>query len=246
MTEIVLTMRPEFEAVLTNYHVSEASQAVIKDLKLALFMGPTAAGRNTIINELIRTHGDNYYYIVSDTTRPPQVRNGRLEQDGVEYYFRSEAAVLDDLKQGAFLEAEIIHNQQVSGMSIRELSKAKQLQKIAVTDAEFNSAAVREIKPDTFTFFVLPPSFDTWMERIAHRGVMDHAQLNRRFETALKMFEVVAKDEQYILVVNGDFHETVKRVHRYITVGYPDRAGMPVESEILHELIHATRHYLEA
>lgn len=244
MAGLELKLRKEFEAVLHNYHISDDSKKIIDGLKLGLFMGPTAAGRNTIINELIKTKSSDYYYIVSDTTRPPQVRNGRMEQNGVEYYFRSEEEVLADLRKGAFLEAEIIHDQQVSGMSIRELQKAKTHNKIAVTDAEFNSAAVRSVKPDTFTFFVVPPSFDTWMERIASRGGMDHAEISRRLQTALKMFAVAAQDEQYIIVINSDFHETVKRVNVYMTEGYPPRADMTVEIETMQELVRAAKAYL--
>jgi guanylate kinase len=244
MAGLELTLRKEFEAVLSDYHISEKSKSIITDLKLALFMGVTAAGRNTIINELIRTHGEAYYYIVSDTTRPPQVRNGKLEQNGVEYYFRQEAEILEDLKRGEFLEAEIIHEQQVSGMSIRELKKAKDLKKIAVTDTEFNSAEVRSIKQDTLTFFVIPPSIDAWMERLTLRGSMDPKEVSRRLDTALKMFSVVLQDEYFIIVVNSDFHETVKKVHRYITVGYPARSEMTVELETLDELTKAAHQYL--
>lgn len=244
MAGLELKLRNEFEVVLKDYHISEQSKQAINGLRLGLFMGVTAAGRNTIINELIRSHGDEYYYIVSDTTRPPQVRNGKLEQNGVEYYFRQEEDVLADLKKGAFLEAEIIHDQQVSGMSIRELTKAKELKKIAVTDAEFNSAEVRAIKPDTMTFFVIPPSFDAWMERIASRGGMGYAEIGRRLETALKMFTAAKTDDQFILVVNSDFHETVKKVHKYVTDRYPTRDEMTVELETMEELTKAAKQYL--
>ena len=82
----------------------------------------TAGGRNTIIDQLLKS-GD-FHYIISDTTRHKRANNGVMEQDGREYWFRSEDEILADLKAGNFLEAAIIHNQHVSGISIRELKKA--------------------------------------------------------------------------------------------------------------------------
>src|SRR5438309_1023704 len=119
---MVLQHYTEFKAVLDKYHVSDAAKTKLEGLKLVLMLAPTSGGRNTIIKRQLQT--GNYYYIVSDTTRPPRVNDGALEQNGNEYWFRTEDEILADLKTGSFLEAELIHDQQVSGISIRELEKA--------------------------------------------------------------------------------------------------------------------------
>src|SRR5579885_607634 len=105
----------EFKTVLANYRISPASQRILQQTNLVLLAAPTSAGRNTIIRELLKT-GD-YHYIVSDTTRQPRINDGIPEQNGVEYWFRSEADILKDLAAGQYVEAAIIHNQQVSGIS---------------------------------------------------------------------------------------------------------------------------------
>jgi guanylate kinase len=98
----------EFKEVLAKYQISDRAKSVLKDLSLVLMLGPTSSGRNTIIRRQIET--GHYYYIVSDTTRPPRVNDGVLEQNGKEYWFRTEAEVLADLKAGEYLEAEYTTN----------------------------------------------------------------------------------------------------------------------------------------
>src|SRR5664279_1435267 len=102
----------EFRTILDGYQLSPTAAQTLAQTKLVLLVAPTASGRNTIIHELLKT--DQYHFVVSDTTRQPRINNGELEQNGREYWFRSEEEVLDELKRGEFLEAAIIHNQQVS------------------------------------------------------------------------------------------------------------------------------------
>jgi guanylate kinase len=191
-----LRLYPQFEEALRNYSVSAEAIEDLEDLKLVLLLGPTSSGRNTIIRHLVGT--GNYHYIVSDTTRPPRVNDGELEQNGREYWFRSEEEVLADIEAGDFLEAEIIHRQQVSGISIRELKKAKQEGKIAVTDIELEGVHnVMKVKPNTFAVMILPPSFEEWQKRLAHRGVMTPTEKSRRMETAYKIFQDGSVENYY-------------------------------------------------
>jgi guanylate kinase len=92
----------EFKDVLEKYQVSPRAQRAIADLKLVLMLAPTSGGRNTIIKHQIDT--GRYYYIISDTTRPPRKNDGVMEQNGKEYWFRSEEELLADV------DVEGIHN----------------------------------------------------------------------------------------------------------------------------------------
>src|SRR5580765_4863377 len=131
---MVLKHYAEFKEVLETYHISDSAKNTLDDLTLVLLLGPTSGGRNTIMKHQLQT--GNYTYIVSDTTRAPRINDGVLETSGNEYWFRTEEEVLADLKAGQFLEAELIHDQQVSGISMRELEKARAQNKIAITDVD--------------------------------------------------------------------------------------------------------------
>ena len=121
MAEVILRNKNAFAEILADYQVSEHAMKILSQIDFVGLIGPAAGGRNTIINYLVKYK--NYRFIVSDTTRPRKLRDGKMEVEGVNYYFRTEEDVLRDLRNGEFLEAEIIHNQLVSGTSIRQLEK---------------------------------------------------------------------------------------------------------------------------
>jgi guanylate kinase len=181
--------------------MSERAKQALDGLQLVLLVAASSSGRNTVINELVKNH--NYYFIVSDTTRPPQFRDGKMEENGLQYFFRTEEDMLSDLKAGEFFEAELIHEQQVSGMSIRELEKAKNLNKIAITDVDIGGMSnALKVKPDTKAIFLLPPSFEEWQDRIASRGRMTEHELRNRLRTAEKVFAAgLENSRQYNFVI---------------------------------------------
>src|SRR5699024_8737685 len=134
---------------------SDEAKALLARTRLVLLVGPSSSGRNTVINELLKT--GKYHAIVSDTTRLPRVNNGIPEENGREYWFRAEADVLHDLQNGSFLEAAIIHKQQVSGISMRELAAAADEGKVAINEIEVVGADnIHAAKPDALFVFMLP------------------------------------------------------------------------------------------
>lgn len=205
----------EFKKLLANYQISEAGKQILSQTELVLLLAPSGGGRNTIIKELVKS--GKFYYVVSDTTREPRVNNGELEKDGVNYWFRTEEQMLDAIKAGDLLEAEVIHNQQVSGMSIRELDKARQQGKIAITDIDIGGVQnILNNKPDAKVLLMLPPNFDEWMRRLQSRGVMEKSEQIRRLQTALQIFEAVLHNEHYSIVINDTVANAVKEVNDYI------------------------------
>ena len=233
----------EFEQILRHYHVSPGSRTVLEGLKLVLLAAPTSSGRNTIINELLQT--GEYHFVVSDTTRKPRVNNNVSEQDGVEYWFRSEEEVLEDLKQGRFLEAAIIHEQQVSGISIRELEKAKSTNKVAITDIEIAGIdSVLAVKPDTKAIFVLPPNFAQWHERLKQRGDMTKPELVRRMHSAASELRHAIEEDHYSLIINDDLKEAVEHVHQIVFGKQQDLSYQKSAHTILEQLLVDTERFL--
>ena len=193
----------EFKEILDSYQVSERALQATKDLQLVLLVAPTSAGKNTIIGHQL--HTGRYYNLVSDTTRAPRQNNGVMEQNGKEYWFKTEDQILAGLKAGEYLEAEIIHKQQVSGTSINELEKAQKAQKIAISDVDPQGVHnIIKAKPDTVVIMLLPPSFDEWMRRFAGRGQMRPDEQKRRLETARDLLAEGLKHDFYHFVISED------------------------------------------
>ncbi len=218
-----LVHREAFKAALADYRISERAQKVLADTKLVLLTAATASGRNTIIDHLVLS-GD-YHFIVSDTTRPPRVNNGVPEQNGREYWFRDEEGMLRDIQQGEFLEAELIHDQQVSGISIRELEKATRENKVAITEVDLGGfLGVLQARPTTIAIVVLPPNFEEWQRGLTGRGAMNPIEFKRRIETAVRIFEVAAANKQVALVINDQVATAAQQIDQIAREGVVDQA----------------------
>ncbi|MBA3757350.1 hypothetical protein H0X09_00565 [Candidatus Saccharibacteria bacterium] len=208
----------EFKFALASYRISERAKSEITDLRLVLLIAPTSGGRNTIIRRLLTDGG--YHYIVSDTTRKPRINDGILEQNGREYWFRTEEEMLADLQTGEYLEAELIHGQQVSGISIRELKKAKKQNKIGITDIDLDGVHnVIKVKPDTIIIMILPPSFDEWQRRIARRGHMSGQEYIRRLQTADKIFSDGIKNNFYHFLISENVEQSASIINSIVEGG---------------------------
>jgi guanylate kinase len=235
----------EFKQVLASYHISDESHKILQQATLVLLTAPSSGGRNTIIRELLRT-GD-YHFIISDTTRHPRVNDGVPEQNGREYWFRSEDVILEDLKAGRFLEAELIHNQQVSGISIRELQKAREEQKIAITDVDLQGIiTVSKAKPDTVSVLVLPPSFSEWQRRFTARGKMPSIEIRRRMETAARIFAAGLEHEYFRFVINDKVQDAAIEIHRMARLGEVDPDTQSRGRQLCEQLYIDTQAYLKS
>jgi len=237
--EVHLNHKEEFVAALDGYYPSDAAIETLRTMPIVIMLSVTGGGRNTIINKLVET--GRYHCIVSDTTRPPKVRNGALEVDGTNYYFRSEQDVLDDIKKGLFLEAEVIHGQQVSGISIRELIRAHDSGKVPINEVDIGGTdAIARIKPDALFLFIVPPNFDEWMRRLRGRESMSDEELLNRLKTAVRILRTVLTSDRFVFVVNDNLDEVVSTVDDYVrgaTHTTHNQAARTVAAKILADII---------
>jgi len=234
---LALKHHAEFRNVLTKYQMSERAKKALEGLKFILTVAPTSTGRNTIIRHLVKHK--NYYFIVSDTTRQPQIRDGRMEQNGIDYFFRTEEEMLRDLKAGEFLEAAIIHEQQVSGVSIRELERAKLLNRTAITDIEtLGTDIVMRTTPEAKAIFLVPPGFEEWQTRINSRGHMSKEEFRNRLGSADHEFKSALEHEYYNLVI-ADNVEHASSIIDDIANGKPN-----TQQDQARDLIHSLQDQL--
>lgn len=230
----------EFEAVLAQYQPSAQAQQTLHETKLVLLTGTSSSGRNTIINRL--TQSGDYHFIVSDTTRKPRTNDGVLEQHGREYFFRSEEGMLEDLQNGMFLEAEIIHGQQVSGISIRELEKAQRQHKTAITDIDIGGISnIIRSKPDTIALMVVPPSYDEWQARVQNRGMIPADEWRRRQETACRIFEAALAGTDFQYIITRDVEVSAAQINAIVANGHQPAELQSEGRRITEQLLNDTR-----
>jgi guanylate kinase len=199
----------EFDQILSSYYPRQELIDLAGSIKMVAVIGTFSSGRNTIIQELVKLGG--YRDLITDTTRPKRVNDGVMEQDGVEYYFRTEEDFLDRLHAGKYLEAAVIHRQQVSGISEEELQRAKDEDRIAIFDAEIAGAKrLKQLLPHITIAFVIPPSFEEWARRFTLRGMTDQDEIHRRMQSAEKEIEFALEHGEFHFVVNDNLEIAVE------------------------------------
>ena len=228
----------QFKTILKNYQMSKQSVDILNNSKFVMLSAISSSGRNTIIRELLKS--DDFYFIVSDTTRAKRMNDGVMEQDGVEYWFRSEEEFLSDLENGKYIEAAIIHNQQVSGVSIRELSIAQEKSKKAVTDIDVQGVHnIMQHSSVAVPIFVIPPSYEAWMERWMKRGEMTDKEYDNRITSAKQELSMALNEDYYHFLINDNLSEAVKGVRQIaegIVSDKHDQRGRKIAEGILQRL----------
>ncbi len=233
----------EFRKIISIYEPSISSKELLDKVNLTLLVAPSSTGRNTTINELVKK--DQFQFIVTDTTRAPRINDGVLERNGVEYFFKSEEQLLEGLNEGLYLEAEVIHGQQVSGISIRELRNAFDNNKYAITDVDIGGIeAILKYKSDAHIIMLLPPSFDEWLKRLTGRGKMPPEEIKRRMETALRIFQAGLERSYFNYVINVDYVDSAEIINDISVNKKTSPVSKQQAKELINTLISDTKNYI--
>lgn len=194
---------------LKGYAVPAEAVEVIRSAKIVFLVGITAAGKDTVINELLKS-GD-YHYIVSHTTRPPRYNHGELEKDGVHYHFINLEQVEQMLDSNEFIEAKI-YSGNIYGTSIAEIQTAMDKSEIAISEIEVQGIAeYRAVSDTVLPIFLLPPDFQTWQARLIKRygEKIDREDLRKRMETARDELQEALDKDYFEFVINDNLTTTI-------------------------------------
>lgn len=173
---------------------------------LYIISAPSGAGKTSLVNKLLSN--DLLIRVsVSTTTRP--MRPG--EQHGVNYYFASVAEFETKINAGEFLEhAKVFHNYYGTSKSsvIQQLNSGQDV----ILEIDWQGAQqVRNIFPQAYSIFIMPPSLDELDRRLNGRGT-DSADV-----IAVRMQEAVSEMQHYqefdYVVINDDFDTAFHQLH---------------------------------
>jgi guanylate kinase len=182
---------------------------------------PSGTGKTTIARRLVGTESD-FQFSVSATTRRP--RQG--ERWGVDYHFLDRDAFKGMVARGELLEWAEVHGQ-FYGTPRRSLEEPAAAGRHVVLDIDVQGARqVRARVPDALLVFVLPPSAEALLERLAARGTEGPEDVARRLRTALVELDGV-RDFDYV-VVNDRIEDTVALVRDAARGG----ASLPTADEM--------------
>jgi guanylate kinase len=174
-----------------------------------IISAPSGAGKTTIAQALLQSRSD-VGFSVTCTTRPPRP----AERDGVDYFFLARDEFERRVRAGDFAEHALVHGNRYGTLrsEIARLLEAGKspLMTIDVQGAQQFVAAF----PSSVTIFVLPPSAEVLLDRLAGRGSDDPAALQRRVGGARQELATVGSFEY--VVVNDDLDHAVRQVSSII------------------------------
>lgn len=240
-----LKNKQQFIDALAKYEPSDRVRQVLSTTPFVVLCGLAGGGRNTVIRYLVAHY--NYGFDISDTTRPPKLRDGSMEQNGINYYFRSEEEMLRDIENGDFIEAEIIHDQQVSGISIREVERVVAMGHIPIRDIEYGGAAsIVSVKPDASIITLLPPSYDEWMRRLRGREAIRDEEFYNRLRTAEKVLERTLELSYFRIVINADIEQCAEDIRAIVENGSYSTDDEALRRAIAKEILDNVKLELQA
>lgn len=176
---------------------------------LLVLSSPSGGGKSSIAKALLAR--SDIGYSVSATTRA--MRPG--EQDGRDYHFLAREEFLRREAAGEFVEfAE--YNGNLYGTLKAEVEKLFARGQHALLDIEIQGARlVRDRFPNAVFVFILPPSAEVLVERLAGRQTETVEVIRQRLGVAAE--ELLAVMEYDYVVVNDDLQDAVDQVASIIT-----------------------------
>lgn len=200
---------------INHYQPSDAVVELVCATKIALLVGISGAGKDTIKKELLKQ--PDFRDIVSHTTRPPRMNAGVMEIPDVDYHFIDLPKAEQMLADKEFVEAKLVHGDVVYGTSADELRKSHDEGKIAVTDVDVQGVAeYKDLSQNVIALFILPPNYSTWRQRLSQRYESDaafQAEWDKRRASAVKELTHALEVPYYHFIVNDELDRAVEVAH---------------------------------
>jgi guanylate kinase len=185
-----------------------------------ILSSPSGGGKTTIARRLLGERTD-VGYSVSCTTRAP--RQG--EVNGRDYYFLSPEEFAAARDRGDFAEWAEVHGR-MYGTLRAEVQRVLAAGKHVVMDIDVQGARLfADAFPDAVLVFVVPPSAEVLIERLAARRSETREQLVVRMRNAVE--ELRAVDQYEYVIVNDRLDDAVCRVGAVVDAEAARRSRNP-------------------
>ena len=165
--------------------------------------GPSGVGKGTVASG-VRSRRPDTFVSISVTTRSP--RPGEI--DGEHYFFVSDADFDRMIENSELLEWALVHGQHRYGTPRKPVDDAIEAGKPVLLEIDVQGAmSVKKAMPEIRLVFLLPPSWDALVERLASRGTEDEHEQQRRLATAEHELALAGRFD--VSVVNDDVSDAV-------------------------------------
>ena len=207
------------ESLAVSEEVNDDSTESSKDNsnKPLMIVGPSAVGKDTMINRLKAKFPNVIYKLPSYTTRPK--RKGEIE--GVDYYFVTKEEFFKLKNEGKLFGIQE-YNNNFYASNKSKLEEALE-NKAKVIILNYNIETANAVKDDLdFNYVaILPPSESALKERLNKRGTKAE-EIEKRMKKSIKEIQLI-NEANYInyRLVNDVEEEAYKRLESHLKGIYP-------------------------
>lgn len=190
-----------------------------KQKRLICIVGASGSGKTTIAREISKRHGIDI--ILGYTTRKPEFRNGRMEENGVDYYFYNELPFGITISENTFEWTNYKDNYYWTENYQYNFEGTK----LIIVETEGLKALREKFDGELIVIYLVTDKFirrDRMAKREGYTNFTDVAIDNSKLEDKIckrlnhdsKAFKTVQCD--YAISNNGDMEETIKEIERII------------------------------
>lgn len=180
--------------------------------KLLVFSAPSGSGKTTIVRHLLSLDYLNLEFSISATSRE---KRGK-EENGKDYYFLSQRAFKDKIKNDEFLEWEEVYRDCFYGTLKTEIERiwAKGKNVIFDIDVVGGLRIKKKFPEETLAVFVKPPSVDELKKRLKQRKTESDDKINMRIAKA--SVELATAPQFDVIIKNHDLQTALKEAEQLV------------------------------
>jgi guanylate kinase len=235
-------------ALVAAYNAPENLPLELIDLPILLLVGPSGVGKDSVKRVLLET--DRYYELISHTTRQPRTNDGVPEINGRDYRFVSSDHMAQMARAKQLLQVKR-YGDNYYATSVEELFCAVAQGSIAVTDVNVDGAAefAKLHLNHLSTVFLLPPTFEVWLQRLSRRQSSDHIKqvthIAQRLGIAISELEnAIINADKMAIMVNDNLFSLAREVDAAM-VQRVRISSTPGSLAVAKRLLSEIRRYLD-
>lgn len=173
-----------------------------REPRLIIVSAPSGCGKGTIMKEVFKN--DDVFYSVSCTTRDPRPE----DKEGVTYHFLTIEQFEKMIAEDNFLEYAK-YNQTYYGTPRKPVEENLAAGKDVILEIETQGAfQVKELRPDAYSLFILPPSVNELDRRLHKRATEKEETIRKRVSQAAG--EIAKADKYDYVIMNDDLDAAIE------------------------------------
>jgi len=189
------------------YKIPNAAKDLIRKYPPLLIAGVSSVGKNTISDRI--TELSNYQRVITCTTRQPRSQ----ESHGLNYWFINEDGFSSLIDSQSLIEVQLVHGETIYGTTIEAYEAVVKAgnQPLLLVDI-YGAIKFVQYMEHPRAFFLIPPSYDEWMQRFHMRGHISHTEHARRLKTAKDEIEVAINARHVEVLVAREVNQAAKDI----------------------------------